>query len=261
MTRISAAMTRRPANWGPPTLTFTSGIAGLTDGNSSFNRARTDGISESVGIYRGRHNISAGGDFRKQEYNDYFEQNPRGAFGFTGAATTQGAQSTTTGSDFADFLIGIPDTSSIAFGNPARYLRENIYDAFFNRRLARSACTHHQCGRTLGVQRADHGAAQSAGESRYQLGIHAGRSRARVGSGGSGNWQRIILLRWFVPTGPELSRASASRGGPFRPPPLLCAAATASIATVRCIRPLFCRWRSRPHSRPASTSQIAQHAR
>lgn len=120
-----------PANWGPPALSFTSGIAGLTDGNSAFNRARTDGISEQVGIYRGRHNISAGGDFRKQEYNNYYELNPRGSFGFTGAATAQGSQSTTTGSDFADFLIGIPDTSTIAFGNPARYLRENVYDAFF----------------------------------------------------------------------------------------------------------------------------------
>ena len=120
-----------PADWGPPALSFTSGIATLTDGNSSFNRARTDGISESVGIYRGRHNITAGGGFRKQEYNDYFQQNPRGAFGFTGAATAQSAQGTTTGSDLADFLIGIPDTSAIAFGNPARYLRENVYDAFF----------------------------------------------------------------------------------------------------------------------------------
>lgn len=120
-----------PADWGPPTLSFSSGVSSLTDGNSRFNRSRTDGVSLSVGIYRGRHNISAGGDFRKQEYNDRFQQNPRGTFGFTGAATANGPESTTTGSAFADFLIGVPDTSAIAFGNADKYLREPVYDAFF----------------------------------------------------------------------------------------------------------------------------------
>src|SRR5581483_2953746 len=120
-----------PADWGPPTLSFSSAISSLIDGNSRFNRSRTDGVSLSVGIYRGRHNISAGGDFRKQEYNDRFQQNPRGTFGFTGAATANGPESTTTGNAFADFLIGIPDTSAIAFGNADKYLREPVYDAFF----------------------------------------------------------------------------------------------------------------------------------
>ncbi|MDR5728378.1 MAG: TonB-dependent receptor, partial [Terriglobia bacterium] len=34
------------------------------------------------------------------------------------------------GSDFADFLLGIPDTSSIAFGNADKYFRESVYDAY-----------------------------------------------------------------------------------------------------------------------------------
>ena len=143
-----------PADWGPPALSFSSGITALTDGNSAFNRSRTDGVSDSVGIYRGRHNISAGGDFRKQEYNDYFQQNPRGAFAFTGAATANAAQSATTGSDLADFLIGIPDTSAIAFGNADKYLREPVYDALLHGRLARSAGAHHQRRHALGVRRA-----------------------------------------------------------------------------------------------------------
>ena len=120
-----------PADWGPPALSFSSGIYPLTDGNSEFNRARTDGISESVGIYRGRHNISAGGDFRKQGYNDNFQLDPRGAFAFTGAATANAAESATSGSDLADFLIGIPDTSAIAFGNADKYFREPVYDLYF----------------------------------------------------------------------------------------------------------------------------------
>ena len=120
-----------PTNWGPPTLNFSSGIAALTDGQSSFNRARTDGFSGSTALYRGRHNITIGGDFRKQQFNDFFQQNPRGVFTFTGAATQGTVNGVTTGgSDLADFLIGVPDTSSVAFGNADKYLREPVYDAF-----------------------------------------------------------------------------------------------------------------------------------
>ena len=36
-----------------------------------------------------------------------------------------------TGSDFADFLLGIPDTSSIAFGNADKYFRSTNYDLYF----------------------------------------------------------------------------------------------------------------------------------
>jgi hypothetical protein len=110
-----------PENWGPPALNFSSGIAALSDAQSLFNRNRTDSFSASVGLYRGHHNISVGGDLRKQQYNDFFQQDPRGTFTFNGAATN---------SDLADFLIGIPDASSVAFGNPDKYLRQSVYDAY-----------------------------------------------------------------------------------------------------------------------------------
>ena len=112
---------QEPANWGPPVLSFNSGIASLSDAQSAFNRNRTDGYSASVGIYRGHHNITVGADLRKEQFNDLFQQDPRGSFGFTGAAT---------GSDFADFLIGHPDTSSIAFGNADKYFRQTVYDGY-----------------------------------------------------------------------------------------------------------------------------------
>lgn len=120
------------SNWGPPALSFSSGISPLSDGNSAFNRSETNGGSISVGIYRGRHNISIGGDYRKQDYNDDFEQNPRGTFGFTGLATGNGTTDATRGDDLADFMAGVPDTSTIAFGNADKYLREPVYDAYFN---------------------------------------------------------------------------------------------------------------------------------
>jgi hypothetical protein len=120
-----------PSNWGPPTLTFSSSIAGVTDQNSAFNRNRTDSFSGSVGIYRGRHNITLGGDLRKQQYNDFYQQNPRGIFTFTGAATQGRSNGVAAGgSDLADFLIGVPDTSSVAFGNADKYFRQPVYDLY-----------------------------------------------------------------------------------------------------------------------------------
>ena len=123
-----------PANWGPPSLTF-SGITGLSDAESAFNRNRTDALSVRVSTAHGRHYFIFGGDFRRQEYNQYGQQNPRGGFTFTGAATRAGGSSstdTTTGSDLGDFLLGIPDASAIAYGNPDKYFRQSVYDLYVN---------------------------------------------------------------------------------------------------------------------------------
>jgi hypothetical protein len=111
-----------PANWGPPTLIFASGIASLSDGDSAFDRNETNGVSASVSRNHGHHNVTLGGDFRRQEFNYLSQQNPRGTFTFTGVATGH--------SDFADFLKGIPDTSAIAYGNADKYLRQSVYDAY-----------------------------------------------------------------------------------------------------------------------------------
>lgn len=119
-------------NWGPPALNFTSGFAGMSDANSSFNRNETNAVSGSILYYRGKHNISVGGDFRKQSYNDDFQENPRGSFTFTGAQTAGPGGAGVSGSDLADFLLGIPDTSAIAFGNADKYFREPVYDVYAN---------------------------------------------------------------------------------------------------------------------------------
>ena len=110
-----------PANYGPPTLNFRSGITPLSDAQSALDRNRTDALALSASNYRGRHNITAGLDFRRQEFNYFGQQDPRGTYTFTGAAS---------GNDFADFLLGTPDTASIAFGNPDKYLRQSVYDAY-----------------------------------------------------------------------------------------------------------------------------------
>jgi hypothetical protein len=114
---------QQPANWGPPTLVFSSGIASLTDAQSAFNRNQTGALSPSLLWNRGNHTIQFGGDFRREEFNYLSQQNARGTFSFTGAAT---------GSDFGDFLMGVPDSSAIAFGNADKYFRESVYNTFVN---------------------------------------------------------------------------------------------------------------------------------
>jgi hypothetical protein len=111
-----------PVNWGPPALGFAGGIAALSDGQSSFTRNQTVSISPDVFWNRRGHNVKFGADFKRQQFNSLAQQDPRGSFTFTGA---------TAGSDFAGFLLGIPDTSSIAFGNADKYFRAGMYDAYF----------------------------------------------------------------------------------------------------------------------------------
>lgn len=109
-------------NWGPPALVFSGGISALGDANPSFTRNQTGALSIAALWNRGRHNLSAGVDVRRQQFNLMSQQEPRGTFTFTGAG---GA-----GSDFAGFLLGIPDTSSVAFGNADKYLRAWASDAY-----------------------------------------------------------------------------------------------------------------------------------
>jgi hypothetical protein len=110
-----------PDYWGPPQLQFTSGIAGLSDGQSSTSRNQTHSISPSLFWSHGAHNLTIGGDMRRQQVNPVSQSDPRGTFNFTGAAA---------GSDLAGFLLGVPDTSSIAYGNADKYFRASMYDAY-----------------------------------------------------------------------------------------------------------------------------------
>jgi outer membrane receptor protein involved in Fe transport len=114
---------QEPVNWGPPSLAFASGFSGLSDGLPSLTRNQTSGVSIDNLLVRARHNISFGGDFRRQQFNLLSQQDPRGTFTFTGGAA---------GFDFAGFLLGVPDTSSIAFGNADKYFRASNYDAYIN---------------------------------------------------------------------------------------------------------------------------------
>jgi len=117
---------QEPLNWGPPSLGFTSGITGLNDGNSSVVHNQTTTFSFGSTWNHARHNFSFGADLTKLQTNNIGQTSPRGSFQFSGIST--GSPS----ADFAGFLLGIPDTASIAYGNADKYLRAQNMDAYID---------------------------------------------------------------------------------------------------------------------------------
>ncbi|HEY4362141.1 MAG TPA: carboxypeptidase regulatory-like domain-containing protein [Bryobacteraceae bacterium] len=115
-----------PVNYGPPGLGFTSGISGLNDGNYSRTHNQTGNAAYDSTWNHGRHAVAFGADLRRLELNTFGQQNPRGSFQFLGGLT--GGPTT----DYAGFLLGIPDTATIAFGNADKYLRGYGADLYLN---------------------------------------------------------------------------------------------------------------------------------
>jgi hypothetical protein len=112
-----------PENWGPPGLIFSSGIAGFSGPQFADNNNWTQGATLEILRTQGRHAMTIGGGARRLHNNVLSQQDARGAFGFTGAST---------GSDFADFLLGLPRTSTIAFGNADKRFRSSAFELYFN---------------------------------------------------------------------------------------------------------------------------------
>jgi len=120
-----------PFDWGLPSLSFTN-FASLQDTTPSLVRPQTYTFSDNVIWNHGKHAWRWGGDFRRVQVNTDTDSNPRGAFVFTGTNTAQfigGKQVTGTGYDFADFLLGLPQQTSVQFGE-SEYFRGNYWDLY-----------------------------------------------------------------------------------------------------------------------------------
>jgi len=117
-----------PQNFGPPNIGFSSGFSGISDGTESLSRNQTASAGYSLNLVRAKHQWTFGGDFRRQQINPFSDANGRGSFGFTGAATSGGSGAG--GYDFADFLLDLPSTAAIRFGNADKYFRTWKLDGY-----------------------------------------------------------------------------------------------------------------------------------
>jgi hypothetical protein len=126
---------QEPINYGPPNLSFTN-FSGLTDAIPSNAAVQYVQEGDSYMWVKKNHTMTFGGDFKRQDRNTVTDQNARGTFSFSGIATSafnsSGQPIPNTGLDFADFLLGLPQSSAVQFGGDSTYFRQSAWDAYAN---------------------------------------------------------------------------------------------------------------------------------
>ncbi|HYP08875.1 MAG TPA: TonB-dependent receptor, partial [Bryobacteraceae bacterium] len=123
----------KPENFGPPNLNFTN-FGDLTDASSVRRLNGSWSITEGLNVVRGKHTLQLGAEMRRVRLDTNTDQNARGTFAFTGLVTSAfdagGQPLPNTGYDFADFLLGAPQSSSIRFGTTDTLFRTGVYSVF-----------------------------------------------------------------------------------------------------------------------------------
>jgi hypothetical protein len=128
-----------PLNYGVPNVQLST-IAGLSEQQPSFSLAQTISVSETLSWIHGKHNLRFGGDYRRVHrdflnfQNGSSNSNPTGTFTFSGLFTeapgTTASGPAASGSPLADFLLGLPQETTIDSAVNKSYLRDNVFDAF-----------------------------------------------------------------------------------------------------------------------------------
>jgi trimeric autotransporter adhesin len=117
---------------GLPSLNITN-FAGLTNTTPNQLINQTISFSDFVAYRHKTHNLRLGLDVRRVHADSIGGNDPLGQFTFTGYATESptdqaAGSAATSGSGFADFLLGLPQSTAIQAGLNKIYLRENVYD-------------------------------------------------------------------------------------------------------------------------------------
>ena len=123
-----------PLDYGPPSLSFVN-FGGFSDGTASKSRNQTLNFTDTVTwVFKRKHNFSLGGGFRRMDQNSLSYANSRGSYSFSGLLTEgfdpSGSALPNTGLDFADFLLGYPQTTSLRIGNSNNYFRGNAWNVY-----------------------------------------------------------------------------------------------------------------------------------
>lgn len=122
-----------PRDFGLPQIGFTN-FTGLNDLIPSLTRNQTWRTVDFVILNSGKHNLRFGGEVRRVQMNTLQDPNARGTFTFSGFTTSDltsaGFPVNGTGFDFADFLLGLPQVTTVRFGTSSNYFRSWVYSAF-----------------------------------------------------------------------------------------------------------------------------------
>ncbi len=119
---------------GLPTLNI-SNFATLSNTTPTLLTNQAISISYFAAYRHSKHNLRMGFDVRWVQANEIGSRDPLGQFTFSGYATESPADQArgsraTTGSGFADFLLGLPQSTAIESLLNKIYLRENVFDWF-----------------------------------------------------------------------------------------------------------------------------------
>src|SRR6202167_2359067 len=116
-----------PLDYGPPNLSFTN-LGILADSAPALTHNQTTNFTDTLTyVVRRRHNLGIGFLYRRSDVDSLNYQNARGSFTFSGLLTSelnaQGNPVSGTGFDFADFLLGLPQSSTLQYGDGSYNLR------------------------------------------------------------------------------------------------------------------------------------------
>jgi hypothetical protein len=118
-----------PLNYGAPQIGL-SDFSGLSESQPSFSISQTISFSETLSWIHGKHNFRFGGDYRRVHRDSLAGSNATGSFIFSGLFTEDAAGDASTGSSLADFLLGLPQQSTIDSVVTKAYLRDNVMDGY-----------------------------------------------------------------------------------------------------------------------------------
>ena len=123
-----------PFDWGLPGISFNT-FAGFSGPIPTRELDQTYTFSEMVFWNKGKHNWRFGGDYRRILQGFRSARNAEGSFVFTGFATAAYPPGSTqaipgTGSDFADFLLGLPQQTSLQSGTNSYDFSSNALDFY-----------------------------------------------------------------------------------------------------------------------------------
>ncbi len=130
-----AGVSADPFNFGVPQIDFTN-FTGLNDPVPSLRRNQTVRFTDGTTWNLAKHSIRAGLEMARMENNNRVDPIARGKFSFTGLLTSQldaaGNPVQGTGFDFADFLLGLPQATTVRFGSSASYFRNWGFNGYIS---------------------------------------------------------------------------------------------------------------------------------